>query len=77
MLLCYPIDKHRYVNVVTIAGSDPSGGAGLQADMKTFASLHCYGMTVITALTAQNTCGVHGIESLPPTFVRQQLDAVF
>ncbi|CAF4375647.1 unnamed protein product, partial [Rotaria magnacalcarata] len=56
---------------------DPSGGAGLQADLKTFASLHCYGMTTITALTAQNTCGVDSIYSLPASFVRQQLKSVF
>ncbi|CAF4547310.1 unnamed protein product, partial [Rotaria magnacalcarata] len=61
IFLAYPIDEHRYINVMTIAGSDPSGGAGLQADLKTFASLHCYGMTTITALTAQNTCGVDSI----------------
>ncbi|CAF2153605.1 unnamed protein product [Rotaria magnacalcarata] len=75
--LSYPIDEHRYINVLTIAGSDPSGGAGLQADLKTFASLHCYGMSIITALTAQNTCGVDSIHSLPSTFVRQQLESVF
>lgn len=75
--LAYPIDEHRYINVLTIAGSDSSGGAGLQADLKTFASLHCYGMSIVTALTAQNTYGVDGIHSLPHTFVRQQLESVF
>ncbi|CAF3430369.1 unnamed protein product [Rotaria socialis] len=77
IFLAYPIDEHCYINVMTIAGSDPSGGAGLQADLKTFASLYCYGMTTITALTAQNTCGVDGIYSLPASFVRQQLESVF
>lgn len=76
-LLSYPLDEHRYVNVLTIAGSDPSGGAGLQADLKTFASLRCYGMSIVTALTAQNTCGVDNIYSLPSTFIRQQLESVF
>ena len=62
--------------VLTIAGSDPSGGAGIQADLKTFATLGVYGAAVITALTAQNTCGVRGIEPVAPTFVVQQLDCV-
>ena len=65
-----------YLRTLTIAGSDSSGGAGIQADLKTFSALGCYGMTVITALTAQNTQGVHGIYEVAPAFVRAQLDAV-
>jgi len=66
----------KYVKVLTIAGSDSSGGAGIQADLKTFSAHGCYGMTVITALTAQNTQGVTGIHPVPPEFVKQQLIAV-
>ncbi len=62
---------------LTIAGSDSSGGAGIQADLKTFAALRVYGASVITALTAQNTTGVFGIHDPPPEFVRAQMDAVF
>jgi hydroxymethylpyrimidine/phosphomethylpyrimidine kinase len=62
---------------VTIAGSDSSGGAGIQADLKTFAALEVYGASVITALTAQNTLGVRAIRDVPPDFVREQIDAVF
>lgn len=62
---------------VTIAGSDSSGGAGIQADLKTFAALGVYGASVITALTAQNTLGVQGIHDVPPEFVRQQITSVF
>jgi len=61
---------------LTIAGSDSGGGAGIQADLKTFAAHRCYGASVITALTAQNTVGVSGIHAPPPAFVRAQLDAV-
>jgi hydroxymethylpyrimidine/phosphomethylpyrimidine kinase len=61
---------------LTIAGSDPSGGAGIQADLKTFSRLRVYGMSVITALTAQNTSGVVGVMEVPPAFVARQLDAV-
>lgn len=64
-------------NVLTIAGSDPSGGAGIQADLKTFAALGVYGMAALTALTAQNTCGVLGIHPVPADFVTQQLEAIF
>lgn len=67
----------RYPTVLTIAGSDSGGGAGIQADLKTIASLGAYGTSVITALTAQNTQGVTGIMPVPPAFVRQQLAAVF
>ena len=62
---------------LTIAGSDSSGGAGIQADLKTFAALGVYGASVITALTAQNTSGVSGIHDVPADFVTAQIDAVF
>ncbi|MFK0572806.1 bifunctional hydroxymethylpyrimidine kinase/phosphomethylpyrimidine kinase [Endozoicomonas sp.] len=62
---------------LTIAGSDSGGGAGIQADLKTFSALGVYGCSVITALTAQNTLGVQGIFDVTPAFVRQQLDSVF
>lgn len=63
--------------VLTIAGSDSSGGAGLQADLKAFTALGAYGMSVVTALTAQNTRTVTGILPVPPDFVRAQLEAVW
>jgi len=66
----------KYHTVLTIAGSDSSGGAGIQADLKTFSALGCYGMSAITALTAQNTTGVKGINSVPPSFVEEQIEAV-
>jgi len=66
----------RYARVLTIAGSDSGGGAGIQADLKTFAALGCYGMTAITALTAQNTVGVQGIHAVPQAFLRSQLQSV-
>lgn len=62
---------------LTIAGSDSSGGAGIQADLKTFAALGVYGASAITALTAQNTEGVTGIHAVPAAFVTAQIDAVF
>src|SRR5215468_11284387 len=62
---------------LTIAGSDSSGGAGIQADLKTFAALGVYGASVISALTAQNTTGVSGIHVVPAAFITAQLDAVF
>lgn len=62
---------------VTIAGSDSGGGAGIQADLKTFSALGVYGASVITALTAQNTVSVQGIHDVPPAFVTQQIDSVF
>ena len=65
-----------YRRVLTIAGSDSGGGAGIQADLKTFAANGCYGMSVITALTAQNTQGVSGIHPVPLDFVARQIDAV-
>jgi hydroxymethylpyrimidine/phosphomethylpyrimidine kinase len=62
---------------LTIAGSDSSGGAGIQADLKSFAALGVYGASVITALTAQNTQGVAGIHNVPADFITAQIDAVF
>lgn len=67
----------RYPTVLAIAGSDSSGGAGIQADLKTIAALGAYGASVITALTAQNTQGVRAIHVPPSDFLRQQLEAVF
>jgi hydroxymethylpyrimidine/phosphomethylpyrimidine kinase len=64
-------------HLLTIAGSDPSGGAGIQADLKTFSALGGYGMTVLTGLTAQNTRGVRSVHPVPASFVTKQLDAVF
>ena len=61
---------------LTIAGSDPSGGAGIQADLKTFSALGVYGTSVITALTAQSTQGVTGVHVVPPDFVTQQLQTL-
>lgn len=63
--------------VLSLAGSDPSGGAGIQADLKTFHAFGVYGMAVITCLTAQNTRGVTGIHEVSPEFVAEQLRAVF
>ena len=65
-----------YFRALTIAGSDSGGGAGIQADLKTFSALGCFGMSVITALTAQNTRVVTGIFPVPPEFIGQQIDAV-
>ena len=62
---------------VTIAGSDSGGGAGIQADLKTFAALGVYGASVITALTAQNTKGVTAIHDVPADFITAQIDAIF
>ena len=67
---------HTPPRVLTIAGSDSGGGAGIQADLKTFAALGCYGTSVITALTAQNTDGVRGIHEVPPDFVKKQIIAI-
>ncbi|MEO8014734.1 bifunctional hydroxymethylpyrimidine kinase/phosphomethylpyrimidine kinase [Polaromonas sp.] len=66
----------EFFRVLSIAGSDSGGGAGIQADLKTFAALGCYGMTAITALTAQNTQGVRAIHGVPPKMLRDQIDAV-
>ena len=61
---------------LTIAGSDSGGGAGIQADLKTFSAFRVFGMSVITAVTAQNSLGVQGIFNLPPEFVGRQIDSV-
>ena len=66
----------RYACVLTIAGSDCSGGAGIQADMKTISALGAYAASAITAITVQNTCGVEAIHPIPPAFVAGQIKAV-
>lgn len=68
--------RSRYPRVLSIAGSDSGGGAGIQADLKTMAALGCYGMTAITALTAQNTLGVRAIQGVPAAFLKEQIAAV-
>ncbi len=64
------------INALTIAGTDPSGGAGIQADLKTFSALGAYGTSVMTALVAQNTRGVQSVHNLPEDFVAAQLESV-
>lgn len=64
-------------HILSIAGSDPSGGAGIQADLKTFSALGCYGMAAITALTAQNTRGVSAVHMVPHDFLMQQIKDIF
>jgi hydroxymethylpyrimidine/phosphomethylpyrimidine kinase len=68
--------SYRYARVLTIAGSDSGGCAGIQADLKTFSALGCYGMSAITALTAQNTMGVQGIHAVPAEFLKAQIQSV-
>ena len=63
--------------VLTIAGSDPSGGAGIQADLKTLSANGVFGMSVLTSITAQNTCGVSTVFHLPPDIIEAQIDAIF
>ena len=69
--------EYHYPTCLTIAGSDSSGGAGIQADLKTMSALGIYGMSVVTAITAQNTCGVTDIQAILPHIVKAQLEAVF
>ncbi len=71
------MEENKMKKVLTIAGSDCSGGAGIQADLKTFAMHNVYGMSVITALTAQNTQGVHSAVDVKADFISHQLSAVF
>ena len=71
-----PAPQAQYLRLLTIAGSDSGGGAGVQADLKTFAALGCFGMTAITALTAQNTTGVRAIHAVPLAMLAAQIDAV-
>ena len=65
----------NYINVLTIAGSDSGGGAGIQADLKTFSALGCFGTSVITAVTAQNTMGVRSVHGIPAEMIKDQLQA--
>jgi len=65
-----------YSRVLSIAGSDSGGGAGIQADLKTFAACGCFGMSVVTAITAQNTCGVDDIHTIPTASIAAQIRAV-
>ena len=69
-------EKKSYFRALTIGGSDSSGGAGIQADIKTFSALGCYGMSAITVLTSQNTQGVFGIQEISPEFVVEQITSV-
>ena len=71
-----PIPNTHYPRILSIAGSDSGGCAGIQADLKTCSALGCFGMTAITAITAQNTVGVHAIQALEPKIVAAQIDAV-
>lgn len=70
------MNQKKYFRTLTIAGSDSGGGAGIQADIKTFSALGCYGMSVITALTAQNTLEVKDIYDVPPKFIESQFRAI-
>ena len=70
------MSKYKYPVVLSIAGSDSGGGAGIQADLKTISALGCFGTTAITAVTIQNTLGVSGIHPIPVEFVKAQIKAV-
>ncbi|MDO5103188.1 MAG: bifunctional hydroxymethylpyrimidine kinase/phosphomethylpyrimidine kinase [Lautropia sp.] len=72
-----PRDQQPVANLLTIAGIDPSGGAGIMADVKTFSALGTYACAVVCALTAQNTQHVSGIHEVPPSFIKLQLDTLF
>lgn len=74
--MAYPSFRFAYQRILSIAGSDSGGGAGIQADLKTIAALGCYGLTAITALTAQNTLGVRAIHGVPAEMITHQIDAV-
>jgi len=69
--------EKRYITALTIAGSDSSGGAGIQADLKTFSALGVFGMSAITAITAQNTTGVRAIQTIDAQILKNQIEAVF
>lgn len=69
-------EPRDYTTVLTIAGSDGSGGAGIQADLKTIAAHDCYGLSVITAVTAQSTMGVADLHPIPPTFIARQFETI-
>ncbi len=68
--------KYKYTAVLTIAGSDSGGGAGIQADLKTFSAMGCFGTSAITAITVQNTKGVTGIHAVPTEIIKGQIEAV-
>jgi len=70
------MEKYKYLSVLTIAGSDGSGGAGIQGDIKTISSLGCYATSAITALAVQNTCGVVAVHSIPTDIVRLQIKVI-
>ena len=70
-------NEKPYPRVLTIAGSDSGGGAGIQADLKTFGALSAYGASVITAVTAQNTQGVQAVHTVPSDIIRAQCESVF
>ena len=67
----------KYIQILSIAGSDCSGGAGIQADIKTISAIGCYAMSAITSLTAQNTTGVVAVERVSPQMVRAQIDTIW
>src|SRR5919197_1690008 len=72
----YTLRSMSVPKALTIAGSDSGGGAGIQADLKTFSAFRVFGMSVLTAVTAQNSVGVQGVFNLPPEFVAAQIDSV-